>query len=292
MCKRNPLLELSFGGFFVDTAMRTTTFYFIFVYLQKYENMIKTIVFSDPHGDLPVITEEFDLMLIGGDICPAHSHYNYFQRMWLSTVFVKWVNELPYKNEASRVVFIGGNHDCYLCEEPNPNKGDYSSIYTDVIKPCGGRLVYLEDDEYTFEKMDDDGQLETLKIYGTPWCKIFGNWWFMRNDEFLEKAFDAIPEDLDILLTHDAPAIPPHGIISNGPWAGTDAGNKVLAEAVKKKKPKYHFYGHLHSSSHTISDDGKTKTVCVSYLGENYEPTYLPLVLELEGNKSAKDGEE
>ncbi len=32
--------------------------------------MIKTIVFSDPHGQLPVITEPFDLMLIGGDICP------------------------------------------------------------------------------------------------------------------------------------------------------------------------------------------------------------------------------
>ena len=72
--------------------------------------MFKTIVFSDPHGNLPVINEEFDLMLIGGDICPAHDHYNYYQRMWLATDFVNWVNNLPFKDKASKVVFIGGHH--------------------------------------------------------------------------------------------------------------------------------------------------------------------------------------
>ena len=254
--------------------------------------MVKVIAISDLHGYLPVIVEPFDLLLVGGDTCPAHSHYNYFQRMWLSTEFVKWVNGLPFKDEWSKVVFIGGNHDCFLDQEPNPNKDGFSSIYTDILKPCDGRLVYLEDDEYTFEKLDDDGQFETLKIYGTPWCKIFGNWWFMRNDEFLEKAFDAIPEDLDILLTHDAPAMPPHGIISVGGWKGTDAGNKVLAEAIRKKKPKYALYGHIHSSSHELSDEGGTKVACLSLIDERYEPAYPPLVLELEGHKSAKDGEE
>ena len=247
--------------------------------------MIKVIGISDLHGYLPLITEEFDLLLIGGDICPAHSHYNYFQRMWLSTEFVKWVMELPYKDEFSKVVFIGGNHDCYLDEEPNPNKGNYSSIYTDIIKPCGGRLIYLEYDEYMFKNSDE----ETLKIYGTPWCKIFGNWWFMRNDEFLKKAFDAIPEGLDILLTHDAPAIPPHGLISDGPWKGTDAGNKVLAEAIRKKKPKYALYGHIHSSSHEMNEVDGTKIVCLSINNEEYKPAYSPLVLEIEGGKIAPE---
>ena len=92
--------------------------------------MIKVIGISDLHGYLPPITEEFDLLLIGGDICPAHSHYYYFQRMWLATDFVKWVSELPYKDEWSKVIFIGGNHDEYLDQEPNPNKDGFSSIYT------------------------------------------------------------------------------------------------------------------------------------------------------------------
>lgn len=259
--------------------------------------MIKVIGISDLHGYLPPITEEFDLMLIGGDICPAHSHYYYFQRMWLATDFVKWVSELPYKDEWSKVIFIGGNHDCYLDQEPNPNKGSFSSIYTDILKPCGGRLIYLEDDEYTFEKMDDDGQFETLKIYGTPWCKIFGNWWFMRSDEFLKKAFDAIPEDLDILLTHDAPAIPPYGIIQMGWYKGTDAGNIPLAEAIKEKCPKWAIHGHIHSSPHEVNvyyfkEDKPTNICCASIKDENYEVVYEPLVFSIEGKKSAKDGEE
>ena len=250
--------------------------------------MVKVIGISDLHGYLPPITEEFDLLLIGGDICPAHSHYNYFQRMWLSTEFAKWVMELPFKDSASKVVFIGGNHDCYLNEEPNPNKGDYSSIYTDIIKPCGGRLVYLEDDEYTFKSQDG----ETLKIYGTPWCKIFGNWWFMRNDGFLEKAFDAIPEGLDILLTHDAPAIPPYGYITQGPWKGTDAGNKILAKYIKLKKPKYAWHGHIHSSPGEVQEIDGTKICCLSIMDENYDPVHQIHVFEIEGHKSATDGKE
>jgi hypothetical protein len=246
--------------------------------------MIKLIGISDLHGYLPPITEGFDLLLVGGDICPAHSHYNYFQRAWLSTEFVEWVKGLPFNDDNSRVVFIGGNHDCYLDEEPNPNKGDFSSIYTDIIKPCGDRLIYLEDDEYTFEKMDDDGQTETLKIYGTPWCKIFGNWWFMRNNEFLKMAYDAIPEGLDILLTHDAPALPPHGIISQGPWSGTDAGNKILAEAIREKKPRYAFYGHIHSSSHEMTEIDGTGVRCLSVMDESYSPVYSPMVIEIAGN--------
>lgn len=249
--------------------------------------MIKVIGISDLHGYLPVITEDFDLLLIGGDICPAHSHYYWFQREWLSTEFAKWVMGLPFKDEASKVVFIGGNHDEYLDQEPNPNKGDFSSIYTDIIKPCGGRLVYLEDDEYTFESQDG----ETLKIYGTPWCKIFGNWWFMRNDGLLEKTFDAIPEGLDILLTHDAPAIPPYGYITQGPWKGTDAGNKILAKYIKLKKPKYAWHGHIHSSPGEVQEIDGTKICCLSIMDENYDPVHPIHIFEIEGHKSAKDGE-
>ena len=248
--------------------------------------MIKTIVFSDPHGQLPVITEEFDLMLIGGDVCPAHDHYDWYQRDWLSTTFAEWVLSLPFKDKNSKVIFIGGNHDFYLEHEPNPNHGDYSSIYTDILKPCGGRLVYLEDDEYVFEKPLDDGQIETLKIYGTPWCKIFGRWAFMRPNEKLAQLYDNIPEGLDILLTHDAPDIQGCGKITMGQWAGENAGNKVLAKAIKQKQPKYVFYGHIHSAPHTLTKVYKKNTHirCVSLLDETYYPLFPPLIMEIEGH--------
>ena len=245
--------------------------------------MIKIIAFSDPHGNLPVITEPFDLMLIGGDICPAHDHYNWYQREWLSTTFVKWVQELPFAGPDSKVIFIGGNHDIYLEDEPNPNQG-YSSIYTDILKPCGGHLIYLEDDEYIFEKVTDNG-IESLKIYGTPWCKVFGNWAFMRYDEKLAQLYDNIPEDLDILLTHDAPDIQGCGKITMGRWAGENAGNKVLAKAIKEKEPKYVFFGHIHTASHALTKVYKKNTHirCVSLLDEEYYPLYEPFKIELEG---------
>ena len=248
--------------------------------------MIDIAVFSDPHGNLPPITEPFDLMLIGGDICPAHDHYYWYQRGWLSTEFVKWVRELPFKDKSSKVVFIGGNHDMYLDHEPNPNKGDFSSIYTDIIKPCGGRLVYLEDDEYVFKKEAEGGKIESLKIYGTPWCKIFGEWWFMRPDDKLKIIYDAIPDDLDILLTHDAPDIQGCGKITMGPWAGENAGNKVLADAVRKKEPKYCFFGHIHSASHTLTKVYRKNTHirCVSLLDEDYYPLFSPYTFTMEGH--------
>ena len=246
--------------------------------------MIKTVVFSDPHGNLPVINEEFDLMLIGGDICPAHDHYNWYQREWLSTVFVEWVMNLPFKDKSSKVIFIGGNHDCYLGEERNPMQG-YSSIYTDIIKPCGGRLIYLEDTEYVFEKETEDGKIESLKIYGTPWCKIFGRWWFMRDDKKLAQIYSNIPEGLDILITHDAPDIQGCGKITMGPWAGENAGNKVLAKAIKEKEPKYVFWGHIHTGSHKLTKVYKKNTYirCVSILDEEYYPLFEPFVIEIEG---------
>ena len=45
-------------------------------------SMIKTNVTSDLHGILPPYVEEFDLMLICGDVCPAHDHYFSFQKEW------------------------------------------------------------------------------------------------------------------------------------------------------------------------------------------------------------------
>lgn len=247
--------------------------------------MINVIFFSDPHGHLPVIKDPFDLLLVGGDICPAYNHYYEFQRGWLSTTFVNWVLKLPFANKDSKVIFIAGNHDFYLYNEPNPNKGAYSSIYTDILKPCNGRLIYLEDDEYIFSKEHEDGTIETLKIYGTPWCKTFGSWAFMRNDSKLEQLYDFIPEGLDILLTHDAPDIQGCGKITMGPYAGENAGNKVLARIIKKRAPRYCFYGHIHSSPHTLTKVYRKNTYirCGSILDEEYTPLFTPFTFQIEG---------
>lgn len=255
--------------------------------------MFNIIAISDTHGYLPKIEKEFDLLLVGGDVAPNKGYGGYFeceyQREWFQNEFVPWVMNLPFKDKASKVVFIAGNHDFYLESESEAYKVGYSSIWTDIIHPCYNRLTYLYDQILQFNK-ETDGKIEWLKIYGTPWCKKFGSWAFMVNNEKLKTAFDQIPNDLDILLTHDAPKLPPHGFITEGNYAGEDAGNAPLADAVKEKKPKFHFYGHIHSSSHemNVPEGCETKVVCVSINNETYAPTYKPFEIQIEGHFEEK----
>ena len=72
--------------------------------------MIDIVASSDFHGWLPEITRPFDLMLLAGDLEPAHDHYYEYQREWYINTFVPWVLSLPFKNDQSKVVFIAGNH--------------------------------------------------------------------------------------------------------------------------------------------------------------------------------------
>lgn len=234
---------------------------------------MKAIATSDLHGELPAITEEFDLLLIAGDICPVTDHRRERQFEWLCTEFVDWVNGLPFKNVFSRVVFCAGNHD-FILESISKKK-----LNEIISKVNDGRLVYLDNEEYDFEVLEDDGTLNTYKIFGCPYCKVFGRWAFMR--ENLDKYYGAIPSGLDILITHDAPGVDVYGMITQGRYKGTDAGNKSLAQYIHDVKPICAFHGHIHSSPHEIRLIHGTFYGNVSLMDENYEPVFKPLFFSL-----------
>lgn len=231
---------------------------------------MKVIVFSDIHGILPKIDEEFDLMLIPGDICPVWNHNRAFQWEWLTHEFVDWIKSLPFRDAFSRVVVCAGNHD--LCLE-----GISKGKLFDWEKGTGYRLRYLENGTFNFDILEGD-KYNVYTIYGTPICKVFGNWAFMRED--LRKYYDKIPDNIDILISHDAADINDLGRISCGFYAGENAGNVVLAEYVKKIKPAYYFCGHIHSGNHTLTEKDGTKMANVSLVDEDYNPTYSPFIFE------------
>ena len=245
---------------------------------------IKILVTSDLHGNLPTIDKEFDLLLICGDICPAHDHYYNFQREWLMNEFADWVNNIPLSRDPIResfckVVMIGGNHD-YLLERIS--KSDITEFY----KKTNNRIIILKNEEYNWEYLDDNG-INSLKIFGTPYCKIFGNWAFMVSNSTLKEKFSKIPENCDILLTHDAPDINDLGLIQEG-WAkGINAGNVILAEAIKEKKPHFVFCGHIHSGNHKFENIDGIWMTNVSYIDERYIPSYP--ILEFEINRNTKE---
>ena len=231
---------------------------------------MKIIATSDLHGELPQITNEFDLLLICGDLCPVWNHNRHFQEEWLNLDFALWIKQLPYANGLSRVVCIGGNHDYFL-------EGLSKTKRANFQKNCGKQFVYLDNEEYDFEYLTETG-ISSIKIFGSPYCKRFGNWAFMRED--LAKYYDAIPSNTDILITHDAADFNELGIIHEGRWTGENAGNKVLANYVKKIKPSYYFCGHIHSGNHNLENIDGIKCANVSLMNERYEPVNNPLEIQ------------
>lgn len=144
------------------------------------------------------------------------------------------------------------------------------------------KVVVLKNEEYNHEYLTDEG-IKTLKIFGTPYCKIFGNWAFMVSNEKLEKKYSFIPEDCDILMSHNAPDINNLGMISMGHYSGENAGNVPLANAIKEKKPKYAFCGHIHSGNHNLEKIEDTWMANVSYVNESYYPDHEILHLKING---------
>lgn len=228
--------------------------------------MCKICAISDLHGYLPTDIQPCEVVLICGDISPLDKQASDRKmRKWLSKEFKPWAESLPCK----KVFFIAGNHD-YVCYR------DQGFMYSTFPSDC--KIEYLCDDYAEYESEDGN----TYTIYGTPWCKRFGRWPFMGDQEELEKLYMAIPYNLDILLTHDQPYGFGDILLQDIYWnTGEHIGNPALRDAIWLKQPKYLFCGHLHSTDHNEVPINQTKRYNVSLKDEYYETTYKPLYLEI-----------
>ena len=227
--------------------------------------MMKFLATSDIHGYLPNITEEFDLLMICGDICPATDHSVYYQEKWVKTIFTQWINSLPYKTAWSKVILVPGNHDFWLERMSVAQKLEIEML-------CSHRMKILRHDEYEFEYPVSDG-LDSLIIFGTPYCCIFGHWAFMVNDETLEKKFSQIENDVDILLSHDSPNIYGLGDVTEGPFKREGSGNPILARHIERIKPLILHTGHFHSGNKIFEERNGTWMANVCYINEDYIPS-------------------
>ena len=235
--------------------------------------MIDCIALSDLHGKLPKIDLPFDLMLIAGDVIDLFcQRYPKDSEDWYLGEFVDWINNLPFKDEQSRVVLIAGNHDVGIERMPESNK---DMFLVALRRRSNNRIIYLENELYNFHCAG--GQ---ISVFGTPYCKIFGNWAFMLAPDYLKQKYAEIPEGIDILLTHDAPSINNVGtILQETTWSdGTlDAGNPQLTDIIFKRTPTLVLCGHIHSGNHGLTQYMPGKYIRnVSILNECYEEEYTP----------------
>lgn len=233
-------------------------------------SLIKIVALSDLHGILPTINRKVDLCLIGGDISPLNIQFD-MQKMsdWIFGIFTEWLKTIP----AEKIILIAGNHDAWF------ERASDSQIYL-LEKESG--VKYLKNESYTYF---DDEAVE-WSIFGTPYCHIFGRWPFMRSDEKLEEYFSKIPDNVDIILSHD----PPYGIgqtdvILTGKYVGMQddphCGNKILAKKLENVNFKLLVFGHIHSGSHELTFYNKGICTNISLLNEKYIEAYQPLYIDL-----------
>lgn len=222
---------------------------------------MKVCAISDLHGYLPNI-EECEILLIAGDISPLNIQFNKpAMKKWLELDFAYWIKSLP----VDKVFLIAGNHDAYM------ESISQSNILS--LEQACDKLVYVKNECVHYY----DKNFTLWSIFGTPYCKIFGNWPFMRSDEKLINYFEKIPNNVDIIITHDAPYnFGDVDTINNGK---EHHGNKPLSDKLKTVNYKLAVCGHFHSGSHVYNED--LNIVNVSYVNERYEPFYEPFYTEL-----------
>lgn len=221
---------------------------------------MKICAISDTHGQHRSLTiQESDILCIAGDISPLEIQGRKEPMLqWLKEDFIPWCEELP----VNKVFLTPGNHELAMshCEQ------QVRELF------AGTKIEYL---------IDELAVYGTYKIWGTPWCSIFGNWAYMKLPEFEEHRFMKMPNDLDILIAHN----PPYGacdICLQHPWGYYEhIGNKELAKVIEIRKPKIMICGHLHTgrSRETLFDT--INVYNVSVVNEQYEIFREPKYLEI-----------
>jgi Icc-related predicted phosphoesterase len=100
-------------------------------------------------------------------------------------------------------------------------------------------VIYLQDTETI---------INGKKFYGTPWTPSFNNWSFMKDDDILNRYWDNIPDDVDVLITH-GPAFGIADEVEEVKEGKINVGSKSLLKKIETLKTlnlEYHLFGHIH----------------------------------------------
>lgn len=238
---------------------------------------VKICAISDTHGNLPKDLPSTDILLIGGDVCPAFDHSVSFQGQWIRGNLLPWMKGMISKKQFKHIVFIAGNHDFFFEDLMNIKKEDT------FRKTLPKNVHYLRDSMI---------KLEGLKIWGSPWCNMFMHWAFMKYEDGLDEIYSKIPEGVDILLSHgpafgygDCIEQVRHKKYSGDPIEPKmeHLGSKSLLKHIDRCSPKLCLSGHIHSGNHNLIQrvigDQIVELACISILDEGYNPFYKPLII-------------
>ena len=216
---------------------------------------MKICCLADTHGQhLEVDIPKCDMVLFAGDCL------NYGDDDLEFYKFANWINMFDCP-----VVMIGGNHDGIL-EMWGKKK------VQEFLKP---NIVYLEHESYTLPN--------GMTLFGSPWTPKFMDWWFLYDPKDAKKLWSAVPDKVDILLTHG----PAYGHLDEDKRAGL-LGCKALTKRIEQVKPQYHIFGHIHRDD--VKDfrfstrremAANTTFINCGVLDNWYNPVWDPIIIEV-----------
>lgn len=238
---------------------------------------MKIVAISDLHGYLPEIYEHCDVLCICGDIVPLSiQSYPKYSIDWLNTTFKDWC----YSIDCDKIIIISGNHDFVFeelydefCEsrcDLNEIVKNFSQYVSDKLD-FGEKIIYLHDNLYEYNG---------VTFYGTPHIPELKRWAFYQCREDLEKYYNLIPDDVDVLLTHSPGKFVNDTGVSLELPTKPEYGSIELTDAVKNKNIKYWFCGHVHSGNHELTKFNNINVANVSLKDENYLVSYKPLTID------------
>ena len=183
---------------------------------------------SDTHTyhDLLTIPEGIDMVIFSGDCSNPRDPYANEPEI---RAFIDWYSELNIQYK----IFVAGNHDSSI-EKGLVTKKDFEDK----------GIVYLE---------NEGVEIEGLKIWGSPNTPTFGNWSFMKAREKINRVWEHIPEDTDILIVHGPPkGILDHSYNREGKYERCGC-NALRKQVLNRIKPQLMCFGHIHNFEDIIN---------------------------------------
>lgn len=213
---------------------------------------MKIILISDTHGlHSQLKLPEGDMLIHAGDVSLRGTKEQVED-------FLNWFTKQPHPHK----ILIAGNHDFFF-EDLSPE--DLKHIIPENIHYLNGQLL----------------EINGLRIWGSPVTPIPNKRWAFNRDrgEDIQKQWDLIPENLDILIVHG----PPHGILDQI-LNGDRVGCENLRETVFKLKPQLMTFGHIHEDRGIVDREG-TIFVNASSVDRYRTKVHPPYAIEFKGKK-------
>jgi predicted phosphohydrolase len=192
---------------------------------------LTVVAAADLHGHLPEL-RPCDLLVLAGDLVPYEIERDAdLCSAWFASEFAEWIAA----GGAPETVAIAGNHDYWAQGVP---AGAHERLF-------GVDWTFLRDAAVTTRS--------GLRVYGTPWTRDDYGSAFEAPVSELSRIWAAIPEGLDILITHCPPRGHGDELADNGETI--HMGTDEMAAAIARARPRLVLYGHAHQAHGYRAED-------------------------------------